>query len=46
MQAIVGVCCYIWSVVGSISIGEVFDVAVSIGASKCGMFVVVFGMWR
>ena len=37
--------CCIRYVVVSISIGEVFDVAVSIGLSKYGVFVVVFGMW-
>jgi len=37
--------CCIRYVVVSISIGEVFDVAVSIGVSKYGVFVVVFGMW-
>jgi len=45
-------CKQLWSVrccirhgVVSISIGEVFDVAVSICASKCGVFVVVFSRW-
>ena len=41
-----GVRCCIRYVVVSISIGEVFAVAVYIGASNCGVFVVVFGMWR
>ena len=43
-----GVCCCSWYVVVSISIsiGKVYDVAVSIGASRCGVFVVEFGMLR
>ena len=40
-----GVHCCIWYVVLSIRIGKVFNIAVSIGANDCGMFVVVVSMW-
>ena len=39
------VCCCSQYVVVIESIGEVFNVAVSSGASNGGAFVVVFGMW-
>ena len=39
-----GVRCCGWYVVVSISIGKVFNIAVLIVASDCGVFVVEFGM--
>ena len=45
MQAVVDVRCCSQYVVVSVSIGEVFNVAVSSGASNCEVFVVVVSMW-
>jgi len=39
-----GVRCCIWYVVVSVRIGEVFNIAVSIDANDCGVFVVVVNM--
>ena len=39
------VCWCIQYVVVSVSLGEMFDVAASIGASSCEVFGVVFGRW-